>query len=159
MWHVSLDTPYKRMMHSKWVSTLLLLGNVCTTRYVIFLHGNLLSFFPHSHLSTLFTSFKSFIHVFSEPIFSKTFPREFFTFFPLFGFSHFPHTLFPHFSPIFSTIFFFHIFSRYFPHFSHAMFFTLFSHYFFHSFSTLFPCVIVFHIFSTLFSQYSFKIK
>jgi hypothetical protein len=28
MWHASLDTPYKRMMHSKWVSTLLLLGNV-----------------------------------------------------------------------------------------------------------------------------------
>ncbi len=143
-----------------------------TTRYVIFFHGIFSRFFhldtfpsfspPPSHLS-------SFFNANCSHILSKKFPREFFTFFPLFGFSHFPHTLFPHFSPIFSMNFF-HIFSRYFPHFpllffpktfhtifnthfphfSHVLLFsTLFlcylfphisPHYFFHSLSTLFPC-------------------
>ncbi len=64
------------------------------TRYVIFFHRNFSHFIPQWRFSTLLTSSDSFIHVFSKPIFStffsKIFPREFFTSFPLFGFSHFP---------------------------------------------------------------------
>ncbi len=145
-----------------------------TTRYVIFFHGNLSRFFPRWHFPR-FSPPPSYLSTFFQCQFFSTFcpkkiPRDFFTFFPLFGFSHFPHTLFPHFFPIFSMNFFSHFFPDifltfpllFFPHFSHTIFFTafphfslvifstFFSHYFSHSFSTLFPCYF-FHIFLTLF--------
>ncbi len=126
-----------------------------TTRYVIYFHGNLSRFFPHWHFSTLFTSSKSFIHVFSTPVFFHIFFQNFSTWifhilstlwFFTFS-SHFVSSFFPH----FFYEFFFTFFSRYFPHFSLVIFSTFFSHYFFHSFSTLFPCVIIFHAFPMLF--------
>ncbi len=140
---------------SKFFLKLLTCKWYCTTRYVIFFHGNFSRFFPHWHFSTLFTSFKSFIHAFFEAtffphFFPKVFRVNFSHSFRSLVFHIFPTLCFLIFSPFFLQIFF-HIFSRYFPHFSLATFSTFFSHYFFHSFFTLFPCVIVFHTFPMLF--------
>ncbi len=130
---------------------------MCTTRYVIFFHGNLLRFFPHfspppSHLSTFFQR-QIFPHSFHSLVY-HIFPTLCFLISPPFF-----KNWFSHFFQLFCTLFpsyFFHIFFTAFPHFPHVILFSILSHaILFHTiFFTNFPQfshVIVFHTYFIVF--------